>query len=73
MAIEEKRAVGRHARTAGVNKRLLQLEKYRQLALELPLAAVAVGLLDRTIEIVRETSKKKRRRPAVHADLKSRG
>jgi hypothetical protein len=61
MAIEGKRAARRHARNSSSDKLLLRIENYRQLALELPLAPVAVGLLDRTIEILRETPKKKRR------------
>jgi hypothetical protein len=61
MVVEGKRAARRHARNSGANKLLLRIEKYRELALELPLAPVAVGLLDRTIEILRETPVKKRR------------
>ena len=68
MAIEGKRAARRHARNSSTDKLLLRIENYRELALELPLAPVAVGLLDRTIEILRETPKKKRRTTggAVH-------
>jgi hypothetical protein len=61
MVVEGKRAVRRHARNSGANKLLRRIEKYRELALELPLAPVAVGLLDRTIEIVRDVPEKKRR------------
>jgi hypothetical protein len=59
MAIEGKSAARRRARTSSTDKLLLRIENYRKLALEL--APVAVGLLDRTIEILREAPIKKRR------------
>lgn len=61
MAIEGERAARRHARTSSTDKLLLRIENYRELALELPFAPVAVGLLDRTIEILREAPTEKRR------------
>ena len=59
MAIEGKRAARCHARSFGADKLLRRIEQYRELALEL--APVAVRLLDRAIEILREPPKKKRR------------
>jgi hypothetical protein len=60
MAIEGKRGARRHARNSSTEKLLRRIENYRELALELPLAPVAVGLLDRTIEILRKAPKKRR-------------
>jgi len=57
MAVERKRADGRRAQNSGADKLLLRVEEYRKLALELPLAPVAVGLLDRTIEILKAKGK----------------
>jgi hypothetical protein len=53
MAVERKRPDGRRDQNSGADKLLLRVEEYRKLALELPLAPVAVGLLDRTIEILK--------------------
>jgi hypothetical protein len=57
MTVEGKRPAGRRARNSGTDKLLLRVEEYRKLALELPLAPVAVGLLDRTIEILKAKGK----------------
>jgi hypothetical protein len=57
MAVEGKRPAGRRAQKLGADKLLLRIEEYRKLALELPLAPVAVGLLDRTIEILKAKGK----------------
>jgi hypothetical protein len=51
MAAEGKRPRGRRARNSCTEKLLLRVKEYRKLARELPLASVAVSLLDRTIEI----------------------
>jgi hypothetical protein len=63
MIVKRKRAVGRHARNSGANKHLLLIERYRELALELPLAPVAAGLLEKTVQTVHKTPEKDRRTP----------
>ena len=59
MAVERKRAGRRHDQNSSADKLLLGIEQYRELAFEL--APVAVGLLDKTIEILREAPVKNRR------------